>query len=135
MIFVMNRSTPKSNESISNVFIKRPTILKNKLRGNFLLAFNNSKFKKPIFDALGKFIGTGEEKFNYISFGTGADYSFGKMRVWGNLAPSFGDLKRLYIYFGGSYEIARNQSLNFNCNLLFYSYIDIVAYLTYKISF
>ena len=109
--------------------------LRENLRGNFLLAFNNSKFKKPIFDALGKFIGTGEEKFNYISFGTGADYSFGKMRVWGNLAPSFGDLKRLYIYFGGSYEIARNQSLNFNCNLLFYSYIDIVAYLTYKITF
>ncbi|MFN3135272.1 MAG: hypothetical protein ACK44H_06835 [Candidatus Kryptonium sp.] len=109
--------------------------LRENLRGNFLLAFNNSKFKKAVFDTAGRFTGTVEEKFNYISFGAGADYSVGKMRVWGNLAPSFGDLKRLYIYFGGSYEIARNQSLNFNCNLLFYSYIDVVAYLTYKISF
>lgn len=109
--------------------------LRENLRGNFLLAFNNSKFNKAVFDSAGRFTGTVGEKFNYISFGAGADYSLGKMRVWGNLAPSFGDLKRLYIYFGGSYEIARNQSLNFNCNLLFYSYIDVVAYLTYKISF
>ena len=105
------------------------------LRGNVLFALNNSSFKKPAFDTTGKFIGTRDEKFNYVSFGAGADYQLKNLRLWGNLAPSFGDLKRLYLYFGGEYMFARNQSLSFNCNLLFYSYIDIVAYVTYKIRF
>lgn len=106
------------------------------LRGNVMFALNNSHFKKPSFDSTGKFLGTYDERFNYVSLGAGADYQFkNNIRLWGNISPSFGDLKRLYLYFGGEYAIARNQSLNFNCNLLFYSYIDIVAYITYKIKF
>ncbi|MEN3038704.1 MAG: hypothetical protein ABDI07_06085 [Candidatus Kryptonium sp.] len=109
--------------------------IRENLRGNFIFAFNNSKFKKAVFGSGNRFIGNRDERFNYVSFGGGADYRIGKARVWGNLAPSLGDLKRLYIYFGGSYEFAQNQSLNLNCNLLFYNYVDVVAYLTYKISF
>lgn len=107
--------------------------IKENLRGNFLFVLNNSTFKRPTFDSTGKFIETKDEKFNYASLGVGVDYRFKDMRVWGNLAPSFGDLKRLYIYFGGEYAIAKNQALNFNCNLVFYNYIDIVAYITYRI--
>ncbi len=118
-----------------NLLLSLYSDVRENIRGNFILAFNSSKFRRPIFDTANKFIGVRDEKFNYVSFGGGADYRLGKMRVWGNLAPSFGDLRRLYIYFGGSYEVARNQSLNFNCNLLFYSYVDVVAYLTYRISF
>ncbi len=127
---VLNSDLKNTNFSLSFY-----SDIKENLRGNFLFVFNNSNFKRPIFDSTGKFIGTRDEKFNYVSLGVGADYRFKDIRVWGNLAPSFGDLKRLYIYFGGEYAIARNQTLNFNCNLLFYSYIDVVAYITYKISF
>lgn len=110
--------------------------IKENLRGNFLFVLNNSTFKRPILDSTGKFIGTRDEKFNFVSIGAGAEYRLKEnVRVWGNLAPSFGNLKRLYVYFGGEYEIGKNESLNFNCNLLFYSYIDVVAYITYKIGF
>ncbi len=125
------------NSDLKNTsfFLSLYSDIRENLRGNFLFALNNSNFKRPTFDSMNKFIGTRSEKFNYISFGAGADYRVRDIRVWGSLAPSFGDLKRLYIYFGGEYQLARNQSLMFNCNLLFYSYVDIVAYVTYRISF
>ncbi len=118
-----DRTVLNSDFDNTNFVFSLYSDLRENLRGSFLLAFNKSRFNKPL------------ERFNYISLSVGADYSTGKTRVWGNLTPSFGNLGRLYIYFGGSYEIVRNQSLNFNCNLLFYRYVDVVAYLTYRITF
>jgi len=91
--------------------------------------------KNRLYDSTGRVVGSAEQKFNYILIGFGADYRFKNMRIWGNIAPSFGNLGRLYIYFGGEREIARNQSLNLKCNFLLHESIDVVAYLTYKISF
>ena len=130
-----DRTRTNADFNNTNLSLSMFSNVNDNLRGNFQFGMYNSKFKKPLYDTTGRVVGTTEEKFNYILIGFGADYRFKNMRIWGNMAPSFGNLSRLYIYFGGEREIARNQSLNLNCNFLLHKSIDVVAYLTYRISF
>ncbi len=130
-----DRTRTNADFNNTNLSVSMFSNVSDNLRGNFQFGMYNSKFKRPLFDSNGNLVEIAETKFNYILIGLGADYKFKNTRLWGNIAPSFGNLSRLYIYFGGERELAKNQSLNLNCNFLLHKSIDIVAYLTYRISF